>query len=210
LLNFSQVGCFQKKSVLIDEHNKELQMNKTTAVKQNSLKIALASVFALGATVLSGSAAAANTASATATATVVTPIAITKATDLAFGSIYPSATAGTVDVNTNGTRSVTGGVSAATGGVTPTAAKFDVTGQGSATYTIAYATGVTLTGPGTAMALTQISDLTGAGGAATLVATGALNAGGTQSIYIGGSLAVGANQVAGAYTGNITATVVYN
>ena len=184
-------------------------MNMNT-VKQHSLKIALASAFALGATVLSGGASAANNASATATATVVTPIAITKAVDLVFGSFYPGASIGTVDVNTNGTRSVSGGVTSASGGATPSAAKFDVTGQGSATYTIAYASGVTLTGPGSPMALTQISDLTGAGGAATLVAAGALTAGGTQSIYIGGSLAVGANQTAGAYSGNISATVVYN
>jgi hypothetical protein len=185
-------------------------MNKNTAVKQNSLKIALVSALAIGASAFSGGAAAANNASATATATVVTPIAITKANDLVFGSFYPGATTGTVDVNTNGTRTVSGGVTSAGTGATPAAAKFDVTGGASATYTIAYAAGVTLTGPGAAMALTQISDLTGAGGASTLVAAGALSAGGTQSIYIGGSLAVGINQVAGAYTGNITATVVYN
>jgi spore coat protein U-like protein len=186
------------------------KMNKITAAKQNSLKIALVSVLALGASAFSGAASAANNASATATATVVTPIAITKATDLAFGSFYPGATTGTVDVNTNGTRTFSGGVTTSSGGATPTAAKFDVTGQASATYTIAYASGVTLTGPGAPMALTQISDLTGAGGATTLAAAGALSAGGTQSVYIGGSLAVGANQVAGAYTANITATVVYN
>lgn len=185
-------------------------MNKTTAVKHNSLKIALATALALGATAFSGGASAANNASATATATVVTPIAITKSTDLVFGSFYPGATTGTVDVNTNGARTFSGGVLTASGGATPAAAKFDVTGGANATYTIAYATGVTLTGSGAPMALTQISDLTGAGGAATLAATGTLSAGGTQSIYIGGSLAVAANQAAGAYTGNITATVVYN
>ncbi|GGE73627.1 DUF4402 domain-containing protein [Massilia psychrophila] len=185
-------------------------MNKITAAKQNSLKIALVSVLALGATTLSGGASAANNASATATATVVTPIAITKSADLVFGSFYPGATTGTVDINTNGARTFTGGPVTASGAAAPAAAKFDVTGQASSTYTIAYAAGVTLTGPGAPMALTQISDLTGAGGATTLAAAGALSAGGTQSIYIGGSLAVGINQVSGAYTGNITATVVYN
>ncbi|WLI90873.1 DUF4402 domain-containing protein [Massilia sp. R2A-15] len=184
-------------------------MNMTT-VKQHSLKIALVSAFAFGATVMSGGASAANNATASATATVVTPIAVTKATDLVFGSFYPGATTGTVDVNTNGTRTVSGGVAVASGGATPSAAKFDVTGQASAAYTITYATGVTLTGPGAPMALTQISDLTGAGGAATLNTAGTLTAGGTQSIYIGGSLAVGANQTAGAYSGTISATVVYN
>lgn len=184
-------------------------MNKMFAVKQQSLKIALISAFALGATALGGAAAAANNATATATATVVAPIAISKATDLVFGSFYPGASAGTVSVNTNGTRTVGGGVTAGTG-ATPTAAKFDVVGAASATYTIAYDSGVTLTGAGSPMALTQVSDLTAAGGASGLVATGTLGAGGTQSIYIGGSLAVGANQTPGAYTANITATVNYN
>ena len=185
-------------------------MHKNTTVKQHSLKIALISAIALGATALSGAASAANNASATATANVVTPIAITKSVDLAFGNFYAGASAGTVAVNTNGTRTFTGGALTAIGGATPAAAKFDVTGTAAMTYAISYASGVTLTGPGTAMALTQVSDLTAAGGASSLVATGTLSAGGAQSIYIGGTLAVGANQLAGAYTGTITATVDYN
>lgn len=184
-------------------------MNMNTHVKQRSLKLAVVSAFALGAASLGGSAAAANNASATATATVVSPISIVKATDLSFGSIYPGASAGTVAVNTDNARTVSGGVLTATGAA-PTAAKFDITGTASSTYTIAYDAGVTLTGPGAPMALTQVSDLTAAGGAATLVASGTLSAGGTQSLYIGGTLAVAANQVAGAYTANITATVNYN
>jgi hypothetical protein len=60
------------------------------------------------------------------------------------------------------------------------------------------------------MALTQISDLTGAGGASTTVTSGTLSAGGTQSLFLGGTLAVAANQVAGAYSGAISATVDYN
>lgn len=184
-------------------------MNKHAAVKQTRLKIALA-VVVLGATVLSGSASAANNASATASATVVTPIAITKATDMVFGSFIPTTAAGTIAVNTDSAVTFTGGVTAAPGGATAAAAKFSVTGEPNATYTIAYAPTVTLTGPGTAMTLTQVSDLTGAGGAATLVATGTLSGTGAQSIFVGGSLAVGANQVSGAYTGNITATVAYN
>lgn len=185
-------------------------MNKIIAAMQNSLKVAFVFMLALGACAFSGGASAATNASATATATVVAPIAITKATDLNFGSFYPGATLGTVDINTNSTRSVSGGVLTASNGVLPTAAKFDVTGSASATYTITYASGVTLIGPGAPMALTQISDLTGAGGATTLALTGALSAGGTQSIHLGGSLAVAANQAIGIYTGNISATVTYN
>jgi spore coat protein U-like protein len=182
-------------------------MNMSAQVKQHSLKLALATACALGAAGLSGSANAATT-NATATATVVTPIAITKVTDLAFGNLYASSSSGTIKVDTDNSRSVTGGVTAGTG--SGTAARFNITGQASATYAITYSSGVTLTGPGTAMALTQISDTSAAGGAASLAATGTLSGGGTQSLYIGGTLAVGADQVAGAYTGTISATVDYN
>jgi spore coat protein U-like protein len=181
-------------------------LNTIAQVKQRRLQIALVSAFALAAAAIGGNAAAANTDTATATTTVVTPINILKVSNLAFGNIAPGATIGTVKVDTNGTRSVTGGVAAAGG--TPTAAKFDVTGQAGLAYGITYSSAVTLTGPGTAMALTQISDLVGTGGASTLVASGTLTAG-AQSLYIGGTLDVAANQTAGAYTANITATVNY-
>jgi hypothetical protein len=180
-------------------------MNTNTQVKQKSLKFALACAFALGATTIGGSAAAANNDSANASGTVVAPIAIAKATDLAFGSFIAGTAVGTVSVNTDGARTVGGDVVAA-GGV-PTAAVFNITGAANATYTIAYDAGVTLTGPGTAMALTQVSDLTGAGASAP--GTGTL-APAAASLYIGGTLAVGANQLAGAYSGSLTATVNYN
>jgi spore coat protein U-like protein len=182
-------------------------MKNYTQVRRHSVKLALATAFALGAASIGGAAQAA-VANATASATVVAPITISKTTDLAFGNFYASAATGTIKVDTNNTRSVSGGVTLGTG--SGTAASFNITGQASATYTIAYATGVTLTGPGTAMALTQVSDTTAAGGASTLATSGTLSAGGAQSLYLGGTLAVGANQVAGAYSGAISATVDYN
>lgn len=181
-------------------------MNMSAHIQQRRLQLALVCAFALGAAAIGGSAAAANTDTATATTTVVTPIAVVKAADLAFGNIASAAGAGTVKVDTDGTRSVSGGVTAAGG--TASAAKFDVTGQSGLNYGITYSAAVTLTGPGTAMALTQISDLTGAGGASSLASSGTLS-GGAQSIYIGGTLAVGASQTPGAYSASISATVNY-
>ncbi|MET0857028.1 MAG: DUF4402 domain-containing protein [Telluria sp.] len=181
-------------------------MNTIAQVKHSHLQLALLSAFALFAAAAGGNAVAAN-ATATATTTVVSPIAITKAVDLAFGNIFASGTAGTVSVDTDGSRTVSGGVTLGSG--SGTAAKFDITGTGTMTYGITYASGVTLTGTGAPMALTQVSNLSGAAGAGGLVATGTLTAG-AQSLYIGGTLAVGANQTAGSYTANITATVEYN
>ncbi|MET0855399.1 MAG: DUF4402 domain-containing protein [Telluria sp.] len=181
-------------------------MNTIAQLKHSHLQFVLVSAFALLAAAVGGNAAAAS-ANASATTTVVTPIAVAKAVDLAFGNIIASSTAGTVTVDTDGARSKTGGVSLGSG--SGTAAKFDITGAGTMTYSITYAAGVTLTGAGDPMALTQVSNLSGAAGASGLVATGALTAG-AQSLYIGGTLAVGANQAAGIYTGAISATVDYN
>ncbi|SEL50095.1 protein of unknown function [Halomonas daqiaonensis] len=60
------------------------------------------------------------------------------------------------------------------------------------------------------MALAKISDLTGTGGASADVLTGTLSAAGDQTIYLGGTLSVGAAQVAGNYSGVVSATVEYN
>jgi spore coat protein U-like protein len=59
------------------------------------------------------------------------------------------------------------------------------------------------------MALARISDLTAGDATSGEVTSGTLT-GGAQSIYLGGTLTVGETQVAGAYTGSVTATVEYN
>ena len=60
------------------------------------------------------------------------------------------------------------------------------------------------------MGLVTTSDLTGGNVTTGNVATGTLTAGGTQSIFVGGTLTVSATQVAGTYTGAVTLTVEYN
>ncbi|MDO8301294.1 DUF4402 domain-containing protein [Lacisediminimonas sp.] len=187
-----------------------MRENEQSNFQQRAIKLALASIFAFGTTVSGYSFAAAD--STTATGTVVAPIAITKATDLVFGKFAPGA-GGTVTVSTSGTRTASGAI-LSTVGSSPTAAKFDVTGDNNATYSIAWG-GVTAltntTGVGAeTMALTRISDLTGGGATTGEVTTGTLSASGAQSIYLGGVLTVAATQVAGVYTGNVTVTVEYN
>lgn len=185
-------------------------MNTPSNLQQRALKLALASVFAFGATV-SGSSFAA-TDSTTATGTVIAPIVITKATDLVFGKFAPGA-GGTVTVATSNARTASGAILSSVGS-SPTAAKFDVTGDSNATYSIGWGGVTALTnttgGGGETMALTRVSDLTAAGAVTGEVIAGTLSAGGTQSIYLGGVLTVGATQVAGIYTGNVTVTVEYN
>lgn len=165
---------------------------------------------ALGAATFAGSSIAAQ-ATATSTATVIAPIAITAPVNLVFGSFAPGA-GGTVTVSTSGARTASGPILSAVT-ATPSAAKFNVTGDGSATYSIAIAPSATLsdgaTTPNT-MALATFSDLTAGGATTGNVSTGTL-ASGAQSIYVGGTLTVGAAQAAStAYAGTIAVTVEYN
>ena len=186
-------------------------MNHPFSVTQRTLKLALASAFAVAAATASINSTASNTATAAATASVIAPIAVTKATDLSFGKFAPGV-GGSVTISTSGARTVTG-VIPSTIGSTLSAAKFDVTGDASATYSITHSGSTVLTnttGVGAeTMTLAKFSDLTAGNAISGNVASGTLT-GGAESIYVGGSLTVAANQVPGSYTGTVTVLVEYN
>ncbi len=145
---------------------------------------------------------------ATTTGTVVTPISITQATDLNFGEFAADpATAGTMTVSTAGAASSATVV--VTNDASVTAASFDVAGSANASYSISIADDeLTHTDTTTTMALTTTHDLDALAG--DNPATGTLDGTGVQTIYVGGELAVAAGQLAGSYSGAITATVEYN
>lgn len=144
-------------------------------------------------------------ASATATATILTPIAITKDIDMNFGNLAVNNTAGTVILAPDGTRTATAGVTfLPTNPGTVTAAAFTVTGLADATYSITLPSGATtLTSAGNTMTVdTWTSSPT---------PTGTLT-GGSEEVYVGGTLNVGASQPAGIYISGtpFTVTVNYN
>lgn len=172
--------------------------------KQVALRSAMAAAFAV-----IGVSSYAVEGTASASGTVIAPIAITKGADLNFGKFARGA-GGSITVATNGTPSSTGIVRSTT--VTPTAARFDVTGDAAATYSITYTgTSTTLSdGATNTMTMAIFSDLTGGGATSGSAATGLLNGSGTQSVYVGGTLTVGATQVAGTYTGSVKVQVEYN
>lgn len=177
-------------------------MNKHSHITSTMFRIAVLAL-AMGST---GSAIAA-VANATSTGIVLAPIAITKAADLSFGSFTSSATAGTVTVSPNNARGVSGGVTAAGG--TSTAARFDVVGSGTSTYSISLSGTSVLTSGADTMAFTRVSDVSASAITTGEVTTGTLTAG-AQSIFVGGVLTVAANQPAGTYGGTVIATVEYN
>jgi spore coat protein U-like protein len=179
-------------------------MNKYARLTSTTAKLTALALAICGA----GSALAA-TATATSTSVVITPIAIANTANLSFGNIAGSGTAGTVTVSPNGSRSFTGGT--VTAGGTSTAAQFSVTGQSGLTYSINLAgTSATLSDGGSnTMAFTPVTDVTASAITTGTVATGTLT-GGAQTIFVGGSLTVGATQVAGTYSGTISVAVDYN
>jgi Domain of unknown function (DUF4402) len=171
--------------------------------KFQAIKLVLAGAFAV-----TGISATAAGASADAGGSVITPITVTKTTDLVFGRFAHGAGAGSVTVSTSGARTGTG-VILSTTGATPGAASFTVTGAADATYSISQSGSATLTGVGDPMALTKFSNTTGANEITGDAQNGILT-GGTQIIYIGGTLTVSATQATGTYAGTVGVAVEYN
>jgi hypothetical protein len=154
-------------------------------------------------------AAQSSTATANASATIVHPIAISKSTDLVFGTLAVGATGGTVAISTGGVVTIGGAGNtisqppANTGN--PTAAVFAVSGEASFTYAITLPTDGTVTlsdGASHTMAVNTFTSNPGT--------TGTLSAGGTDTLNVGATLVVGDGQAPGSYTGTFNVTVAYN
>ena len=142
------------------------------------------------------------TATASASARVLTPITITKLTDLNFGSLVAGPTAGTVVVDPASARTATGGVSLVNS--TYTAAQFNVTGEPSTAYTITLPGAIAITHTtNNALTMTVNTFTSNPSGTGTLSALGA------QQLNVGATLNVAANQGSGLYTGNFNVTVAY-
>jgi hypothetical protein len=168
---------------------------------KSTIKIFTLAIIALG---FSTASFAQVSATATASGTIVTPIAITKTVDLNFGNMAVSATAGTVILAPAGTRTITGGVTLPANTGTVTAAEFNVTGQAGYTYSITLPTTPTTVASGA-------NTMTVNAFTSTPSSTGTLTAG-AETIKVGATINVGANQAAGTYTSAtpFTVTVNYN
>jgi len=135
-------------------------------------------------------------------ARVVTPLIATSPTALAFGNLASSAVAGTVAVTSAGVRSAAGG-SSLVAGAAVTAAVVNITaGEASATVNITYPGSATLTSGANTM---TVNGFAAAGSPASV----ALNAGGTGTFNVGGTLAVGVSQATGNYAGTFNVTLAY-
>lgn len=162
------------------------------------LRLAVVAVAMLSAS----GAAMAVTGSSTATVVTVRPLTLVKTDDMSFGSLIPSATAGTVKIDpTTDARTSTGGVTIA-GGV-PSAAKFVALGLVNIYSNVTLPTSITLdrAGGGASMIVNAITT----NGPATRLFPGTS----ILDVRVGGTLNVAANQQAGDYAGQFTVTVIY-
>ena len=136
---------------------------------------------------------------ANATATLITPLTLTDVRTLDFGTAASTTSASTVIIaaTSAGARSGTANlISSAVGA----SAKFHVVGTANATYTFTHDAGTTMTGPASGVTVSAI----------TALYTGNLGAGNAEDIYVGATLNIPANQVAGSYTGTYNVSVAYN
>jgi hypothetical protein len=146
------------------------------------------------------------TQAATASAKIVAPLTLVKSADLNFGTIATSNAVGTVTVPaTSGSQaSATGGASMVASSLSQTGpAVFAITGESDQTFKLNVKTGdvITLANGDETMDVTlSIPGFT---------ATANTLTGGTRTLYIGGSLAVGANQVSGSYSKTFDVTIAY-
>ena len=144
-----------------------------------------------------------DTEQTTASAVIVGPLALTKVSDMDFGTIATTGTAGTVTLGTDNSRTAVGpALVAPAAGV---AASFTVAGEASRTFTI------TLPADGT------VSLISGANSMAANIfvhnagANPALDVAGAAAFTVGATLSVAANQAAGSYTSaNFPVTINYN
>lgn len=128
---------------------------------------------------------------------------VTAAQALSFGSFSAANVAGTVTVTAAGARSSGGGVILVPSG-SGAAASFSVTGSPGATYAITLpVNGVVFLSSGSnTMGVNNFTS--------NPASTGQLSGGGSQTLMVGATLSVGANQASGSYSGTFNVTVNYN
>lgn len=171
-------------------------------MKRLLVSAAVLGLFASSAAFGAGPTASVNTG---ADATVVAPISISNvvngtATKLSFGQIAANTSAGTVNISNAGALSSPNNPTLIAPGSTGTVPTFTVTGSPNLAYTGTVAATVSLTGAGTAM----VATLTKSGGGVSLSGTG------SDTFTLSASLAVGASQAPGLYSGTFATTAAYN
>ena len=170
-------------------------MKKVTIILTGVILMSIAS---LNAFADGGSTA---TSSASASARIITPIALSTTQNLNFGNIASSNTLGTVTISTANVRTSTGGVTPSAIGAF-TQAIYAASGENNATYSIQLPSSVTISDGTNNMTVNNFVSDPGT--------TGVLSGSGAQTINVGATLNVGADQATGNYSGTYDVTIAYN
>jgi len=144
----------------------------------------------------------AGSVTAPVTARIVSMVNLVTLSGMQFGEISASSAPGTIVLEPGGARTSTQGAtlnSAVPGGP----ASFEIIGTPSSTYIVSLPVSVRLTSSnGQSMEVNQLTSLPSQ--------TGQLDGGGRQTLFVGGTLNVNANQLYGSYSGVMAVTVEYN
>ena len=156
----------------------------------------LAGAFGLTADLHAGS------VTAPVSARIVSLVNLVTLSGMRFGEISASSAPGTIVLEPGGARTSTQGAtlnSAVPGGP----ASFEIIGTPSSTYVVSLPVSVRLTSSnGQSMEVNQLTSLPSQ--------TGQLDGGGRQTLFVGGTLNINANQLYGSYSGVMAVTVEYN
>ncbi len=173
--------------------------------KSNTMKMSLLAVVSVAAP---SAIAQANGATATesvgSNALVLANLQVTSS-PIDFGRFTAAPSAGSVVIGANQASSATNGVTLVGGA---SAGELVITGTANQNVSLEISSISSLTGPGTAMSLSNVAF---SNGASTLGAspTVALDNTGNKIVKLFGNLAVGANQTPGVYSGTIDVVVTY-
>ncbi len=160
------------------------------------MKKILISAGALAALALTTPANAANTAQANATVNIVSPLSLTKNSDLNFGTVVGPFASQVVHVDTTGARNCGGLTCSGTFG----AATFTVTGTPDQDVTLTIPNSVTLNGPSGSLNVDMSTDKP---------ADPTLNSAGSASFGVGGKLTIPSGTTDGVYTNTFDVTANY-
>jgi hypothetical protein len=149
----------------------------------------------------------------TAGAKLIQPMTLSQTSPLHFGTINVlSGAGGTIELPSNSlTRVFSAGVASGIVAPQPTNAAYNVTGTKNVTYALTLPATITVAESFTPAQTMTISLLKARfNGAGSDAVTSVLSATGTDNFTVGGTLTVGAAQMAGIYAGTFNVSVDYN
>lgn len=146
--------------------------------------------------------ASAATTTTTVEANIVSTINLVAQNGIVFGDIAASSIPGTVSIDTDGSRTTTGGATVNTN-TSGTPAKYEVSGDPNAYFSITLPTSVVITnGAGDNMTIVNFQSVPST--------KGQTDASGKQNLNIGATMKVGSFQPFGSYKGTMSTTIEYD